>query len=478
LKGGGATHQRIIMRRLRRHLVSLLAVVVLLLLLLAGAPRRAAGAENGHRRRRRRRTTRGFFDSVTKNVKTMGKSMLGMSAQDSRRCGKGGKAGHTLCEPFGKFQLRDIASAASFLGCCRPCPEKFGEDLALLQLPGHAYDRIHAAATERFAEILGTQGFTPFHADGDQVAESLPCCDICPEHFFLPMDYEDISDSVSPGARFIEKGEGRKRGRGLDRDKGGGGRHDIEQGVGELSKQWHLGHRGKKSGSSSVKGGGSPGASVAATGMSQFGAGAGAGAGASAASSKAGAASSAKAGAASSAKAGAASASKEGDAQANFVPPAVGGMTTSGTHVNTGFVHAKGQCCNLCPVERVPEHYISESFKPEGGAVLPSFLIELRRRGRRMYPAKAGSGIPGGQGVMAGGTQCCPVCPTMEHLVNGAMAPFGGPFGTGRIGGAVGAAMARHQHARDEAAENANDMNAVGGAMGDAASAVSNLFRI
>ena len=136
--------------------------------------------------------------------------------------GKGGKAGHTLCEPFGKFQLRDIASAASFLGCCRPCPEKFTEDLALLQLPVRVHDRIHAGATARFVEISGTQGFTPFHADGDQVSESLPCCDVCPEQFFLPKDYDDISDSVSPGARFIEKGEGRKRGRGLTRNEASG----------------------------------------------------------------------------------------------------------------------------------------------------------------------------------------------------------------------------------------------------------------
>ena len=81
-----------------------------------------------------------------------------MSAQDSRRCGKGGKAGHTLCEPFGKFQLRDIASAASFLGCCRPCPEKFGEHLALLQLPASL------ALSSTAAVVLAVVG----HADGEQ----------------------------------------------------------------------------------------------------------------------------------------------------------------------------------------------------------------------------------------------------------------------------------------------------------------------
>ena len=36
-----------------------------------------------------------------------------------------------------------------------------------------------------------------FYADGDQITESLPCCNVCPEQFYTPEDYDDINDSVT-----------------------------------------------------------------------------------------------------------------------------------------------------------------------------------------------------------------------------------------------------------------------------------------
>ena len=172
-----------------------------------------------------------------------------------------------------------------------------------------------------------------------------------------------------------------------------------------------------------------------------------------------------------------------------FPTTPVGGMSAMGMGLNTGYIAQR--CCNVCPEEKFPGRYIGDSFKPAGGdAGAPSFLEAMegrrRRQGAGSGRARKGGGmmggmagmaagiaggqdpnkIPAGPGVMGGGTECCPTCPSLEQVVNGPLEPFGGPFGIGRLGGRLAKELER-DHANDPTAmDPAYGMAAGAGMMG------------
>ena len=170
----------------------------------------------------------------------------------SELCGKSGKGGR-YCWPMKRYPILGMKLSPFFIGCCQPCPEKMANDLSFLQLPKH----VHAKAMERFSafhesfwstlahelgddslhsvpksyrsrqsqdnqrkrsrnnpdnnpdpESLSTMkrndhrrkllGLVPaLYGTGTQLQNMLKCCNICPEQFYSPADYEDTTVFLS-----------------------------------------------------------------------------------------------------------------------------------------------------------------------------------------------------------------------------------------------------------------------------------------
>ena len=188
-------------------------------------------------------SSKGFFSGMKRSMQSLQNPALGANLFTGSRnvCGKPGKGGER-CTPFGKFSKKDMALSVLFLKCCRMCPGQFAQKLSLLELPNHINQKVQSKFTNAFERHTGKKlkqsifletktktkehGFVAsaasklFYADGDQITESLPCCNICPEQFYSPMDYDDISDPVTSdpsldnnGGSFIEKEEEENRGR-------------------------------------------------------------------------------------------------------------------------------------------------------------------------------------------------------------------------------------------------------------------------
>jgi hypothetical protein len=142
-----------------------------------------------------------------------------------------------------------------FIGCCQPCPEKMANDLSFLQLPSHVHDkameRFHAfhqsfwstlalelgddsirnvpwafeasrgkgksssnrrrkrsgASPAKNMDAAGNDnrhgrrkllGLVPaLYGTGAQLQGMLKCCNICPEQYYSPADYEDTTTFLS-----------------------------------------------------------------------------------------------------------------------------------------------------------------------------------------------------------------------------------------------------------------------------------------
>ena len=194
-------------------------------------------------------SSKGFFSGMKRSMQSLQNPALGANLFTGSRnvCGKPGKGGER-CTPFGKFSKKDMALSVLFLKCCRMCPGQFAKKLSLLELPNHINQKVQSKFTNAFERHTGKKlkqtifletktkehGFVAnaasklFYADGDQITESLPCCNICPEQFYSPMDYDDISDPVTSdpsldnnGGSFIEKEEEENRGRKKPKQKVG-----------------------------------------------------------------------------------------------------------------------------------------------------------------------------------------------------------------------------------------------------------------
>ena len=92
-----------------------------------------------------------------------------------------------------------------------------------------------------------------------------------------------------------------------------------------------------------------------------------------------------------------------------------------------------------------------------------------------MGPQSTGVGNPS----MRPRPECCPMCPSLDHMVHGSMEPFGGVFGSGKLGGTMSEIMAA-EHALDKSKMDPGLDVGVG--IGGAAAAVigggGNLFRL
>ena len=173
---------------------------------------------------------KGFFSGMKRTMMTLQNPTLSTHLFTGSRnvCGKPGKGGER-CVPFGKMAKSDFALSVLFLNCCRMCPEKFAQKLLLLDISIHIQKKLQ----RRFNKVVKKRGHgrkekrkrrrssadstfveteeqfdvnSLFYGDGDQITESLPCCDVCPEQFYAPEDYDDISDPIGdpPSSMFIE----------------------------------------------------------------------------------------------------------------------------------------------------------------------------------------------------------------------------------------------------------------------------------
>jgi hypothetical protein len=172
---------------------------------------------------------KGFFSGMKRTMMTLQNPTLSTHLFTGSRnvCGKPGKGGER-CVPFGKMAKSDFALSVLFLNCCRMCPEKFAQKLLLLDISIHIQkklqrrfnkvvkkrherkerrERRRSSADSSFVETEEQFDVNSlFYGDGDQITESLPCCDVCPEQFYAPEDYDDISDPIGdpPSSMFIE----------------------------------------------------------------------------------------------------------------------------------------------------------------------------------------------------------------------------------------------------------------------------------
>jgi hypothetical protein len=143
--------------------------------------------------------------------------------------GEGGKN----CFPIEKFPVKE---AKERMGqCCRPCQENFQNELSFLQLPKnvekkaqnrynawssfhHLNSHLHfnhkkiasipakialtATPSLAFVELnlLNKRTNSPKKpaemANGEQIQQMLPCCPVCPEEFYAPSDFADLSAFV------------------------------------------------------------------------------------------------------------------------------------------------------------------------------------------------------------------------------------------------------------------------------------------
>jgi hypothetical protein len=193
--------------------------------------------------------------SSTKVAKGGGKSSSkgAKAAPASELCGKSGKGGR-YCWPMKRYPILGMKMSPFFIGCCQPCPEKMANDLSFLQLPSHVHDkamqrfqafhqsfwstlalelgddslrdiprayersrgkgssrssskRKRSAANAARAEVATQDnghgrrkllGLVPaLYGTGAQLQGMLKCCNICPEQYYSPADYEDTTTFLS-----------------------------------------------------------------------------------------------------------------------------------------------------------------------------------------------------------------------------------------------------------------------------------------
>ena len=96
----------------------------------------------------------------------------------------------------------------------------------------------------------------------------------------------------------------------------------------------------------------------------------------------------------------------------------------------------EGQCCNVCPLEKPGTEPLSTSFKADLNAP-----VEATSAGSPTSEfLEMGNSLPRPR-IMGSGTVCCNTCPSIEYLVHGQMEPLGGVFGLGKLGGASAKAL-------------------------------------
>jgi hypothetical protein len=380
-------------------------------------------------------TPKGFFAGMKRSMSALQNPAISRSLFTGSRnvCGKPGKGGER-CTPFGKFSRTDMAMSVLFLKCCRMCPSQFAQKLSLLELPSHIHRKVQqkfqaahrqhsgqkessfleSKVRERSRFVSGAIS-NMFYADGDQITESLPCCNVCPEQFYTPEDYDDINDSVTSSDEDLNSGQATLL---------------LEQQNQKTFLHEKIANKMKAS-------------RMKKSGSSPFGS----------------------------------SSSNSATGYTTYSKTPVGGMTDGGANgLNTGYQVA--QCCNICPEEKFPERYIGDSFKGTGTA---AFLEVMRRKKgfvgslSGMASSAAASMGPQSNGVMDPSRRarpgCCPMCPSLEHLVHGSMEPFGGVFGDGKLGGQMSEQMAA-EHALDRSQMDPSLDNSL------ASGAMAGLFRI
>jgi hypothetical protein len=495
----------------------------------------------------------GFIDPIGAMKATMVNPFKKMNMFTGSRniCGRPGKGGEK-CTPFGKFNKLEMAMTTLFMNCCRLCPQQFTDKLALLELPKPVQNTIQSRfdhviylrnqnrkksangrrtsssasassstisqndarkqtpkmnlnsfietkAKERQRGGLKTNSkskitskATFIYADGDEMTESLPCCNVCPEQFYTPMDYDDITDPLATDSdddparsmfvefnsrtsetsetnRIEEENSATSKKITVENEDNGESEKNIANNAPSTTDSLiHRQNRFRKQFEGMKKA--SKGGVDSGMGSSNGGMG----------SSKGGMGS-----------------SKSGMGSSGDNRQMAPGMSVNGKMLTTGYdVHA---CCTICPEERFPNRYISATFKGTDKAEAAAFIEIMVKKNKRESNSKGFmSSMAGGVGMqspmgMASSTgvrnaedrprpSCCPMCPDLTRVVHGAMEPFGGVFGNGNLGGQMSEQM-KLDHSLDRSDMDprldpqGTDAAMMGGA-GALAGAAGGLFRL
>ena len=441
----------------------------------------------------------GFFDAMSGMTATIVNPIKKMNMGTGTRniCGRPGKGGER-CTPFGKFNKMEMAMNVLFINCCRLCPASFSNKLALLQLPLSVHNQVQArfdhvlhqrkinravssssssasasasSATHNpktptplpTASFLETKHHTRqrgklkhalkstttfsaltnmLYADGDAITEALPCCNVCPEQFYSPMDYDDISDPVaadSSDSAFLEVQNALQ--------------HKTTTTTTTTGRSSSKSRKGGDSSGGDAKGGSGP------KGGEQWATGAVAGMAMAAGVLNTGYNVHACCNICPEEKfpnryISAAFKGTDKEATAAFVEIMVhkNGQTSTSAEKQTG----KMKAAFLKKMKNYESTLVKNNLRKKG------FTSSMARLGAQTTGYKMGKdrSRPG----------CCPMCPNLEHMVHGSMEPFGGIFGNGELGGDMTEKMkAQHSLDRsdmDPALDPAGGGMAAGAAMG------------